>query len=102
LEYARDFEVILYGVLNGSRPLRGKRRGAVLSGFALVPPLKRLYRTEKPVALMETLIEKSCPRGGLVVDPFCGSGPVLEAARKLRRRAIERYVALLQVSQLWG
>jgi site-specific DNA-methyltransferase (adenine-specific) len=98
VEYARDYEVVLYGVLASPRPLRGKRRGAVLSGFAPVPPLKRLHPTEKPTSLMEELIERSCPPGGLVVDPFCGSGPVLEAAQKLGRRAIgieieERYCA---------
>jgi DNA modification methylase len=45
---------------------------------------------------MALVIEKSCPPGALVVDPFCGSGPVLEAAQRLGRRAIsieieERY-----------
>ncbi len=30
--------------------------------------------TVKPVALMQYLVELACPPGGLVLDPFCGSG----------------------------
>lgn len=44
--------------------------------------------TPKPVALCRPLIEYSCPRGGLIIDPFCGSGPVLVAAKQLGRLAI--------------
>ena len=89
-EYARDFEVILYatrGVGSVPRPLRGKRPGAVISG---IPPVNdnRRHPVEKPVALMSTLIERHCPPGGTVVDPFCGSGPTLIAARDCGRQAI--------------
>jgi site-specific DNA-methyltransferase (adenine-specific) len=38
------------------------------------------YPTEKPVDLIQTLILNSCPGGGLVIDPFTGSGAVGEAA----------------------
>lgn len=89
LEYARDYEVALYGVQTGARrPLSGRRDGAVIRGHAPVPPLSRVHPTEKPVSLMRYLIEKSCPVGGLVIDPFGGSGPVGVAARDTGRRAI--------------
>lgn len=44
--------------------------------------------TEKPVALMAHLVESLCPAGAAVLDPFCGSGSTLLAARQLGRRAI--------------
>ncbi|HYM00821.1 MAG TPA: site-specific DNA-methyltransferase [Blastocatellia bacterium] len=44
--------------------------------------------TQKSIELLGPLIEHSCPEGGLVLDPFMGSGSTLDAARILRRRAI--------------
>lgn len=46
----------------------------------------RLHPTEKPVGLMEHLIER-CPPG-VVADPFAGSGSTLLAARNLGRKVI--------------
>jgi site-specific DNA-methyltransferase (cytosine-N4-specific) len=40
-----------------------------------------------PMALVKPRIETSCPPGGLVVDPFCGTGRALAAAVSLGRRA---------------
>jgi site-specific DNA-methyltransferase (adenine-specific) len=40
----------------------------------------RVHPAEKPVALLRRLIGLLTPTGGLVVDPFCGSGSTGEAA----------------------
>lgn len=52
-------------------------------------PRKGLHPTEKPIGgLLDPLIRYGCPEGGLVVDPFAGSGSTLDAARLTGRRAI--------------
>jgi site-specific DNA-methyltransferase (adenine-specific) len=48
----------------------------------------RRYGPEKPVGLLEQLIECSTLPGDLVLDPCCGSGSTLAACRRLRRKAI--------------
>jgi site-specific DNA-methyltransferase (adenine-specific) len=39
--------------------------------------------TVKNVALMEYLIKMATPKGGIVLDPFAGSGTTLVASKKL-------------------
>lgn len=48
----------------------------------------RLHPTQKSVLLMSALIELVTARGQLVVDPFCGSGSTLIAARRCGRKFI--------------
>ena len=48
----------------------------------------RLHPAEKPVGLLEKLITKSVPEGGIVLDPFCGSASVGEACIRTRRSFI--------------
>ena len=40
----------------------------------------KLHPTQKPVAALAPLIESFCSQGGVVLDPFCGSGSSLVAA----------------------
>lgn len=47
-----------------------------------------LHPTEKPLSLVQNMVTYACPPGGLVVDPFAGSGSTLDAARQSGRRAI--------------
>lgn len=48
----------------------------------------RDHPTEKPVDLLEQLISVVCPAGGVVLDPFAGSGTTGVAAVSEGRRAI--------------
>ena len=70
------------------------------------------HPTQKPLALLERIIEASSDAGDLIVDPFVGSGTTGVAATRLGRRfigidteatfldlAIKRYLASLEQKQ---
>ncbi len=46
------------------------------------------YPTQKPLILLERIIEASSHKGDLLLDPFCGGGTAIDAAQKLNRRWI--------------
>lgn len=66
---------------DGTRLMRSVIPAKNLRGFAIHP-------TEKPLGILTPLIAYACPPGGLVIDPFAGSGSTLDAARQCGRRAI--------------
>lgn len=49
---------------------------------------RAIHPTQKPLGILEPLMEYSCPPKGLVVDPFGGSGSVAVLARMTGRRCI--------------
>jgi site-specific DNA-methyltransferase (adenine-specific) len=46
------------------------------------------YPTQKPVALLERILNASSNPGDIVLDPFCGCGTTVHAAEKLGRKWI--------------
>lgn len=56
--------------------------------FVLSGKEKTDYPTQKPVALYERMVLASSNEGDLVLDPFCGSGTTLVAAKKHNRNYI--------------
>jgi site-specific DNA-methyltransferase (adenine-specific) len=44
------------------------------------------YATQKPLALLERIIQAGSNEGDLVLDPFCGCGTTVHAAQKLGRQ----------------
>jgi site-specific DNA-methyltransferase (adenine-specific) len=46
------------------------------------------HPTQKPEEIVEPLIRYSCPEGGIVLDPFGGSGTTALVAQKLNRHCV--------------
>lgn len=86
-DYQRQYEPILYGWRQGAeRHWCGDRnQGDVW--FADKPVSNDLHPTMKPVELIARAISNSSRGGGLVLDPFGGSGSTLIACEKTGRRA---------------
>lgn len=72
--------------------------------WADIPPIssqakERLgYPTQKPLALLERIIEASSNPGDVVLDPFCGCGTTIAAAQKLGRQWIGIDVTHLSIA----
>lgn len=91
--WRNQHENIVFASLGKPAEMRDHGAGSVLT-FPTVSPAARVHPTEKPAPLMRYILEAA--PDGTVLDPFCGSGPTLVAARDLGRKAIgieieERY-----------
>ena len=83
--YRSEHEVVLL-LGKGTRAGNSRKLGDVLTCPRVMT--RGHYPTEKPVALLKTLIEQSTHTGEVVLDPFCGSGSTGRAARELGRQAL--------------
>jgi site-specific DNA-methyltransferase (adenine-specific) len=75
--------------------------GANVLRFGRVRGADKDHPTEKPVDLLQAMVRVVAPRGGLVVDPFCGSGSTGVAALREGRRflGIERDAEYCEVAR---
>jgi adenine-specific DNA-methyltransferase len=78
----RRHHEMAYLLAKGSPPLPAKPISDVL-GWVYTG--NRLHPTQKPVGSLEPLVRAFCPLGGIVLDPFCGSGSSLAAACQVGR-----------------
>ncbi len=56
------------------------------------------YPTQKPLPLLERIIQASSHEGAFVLDPFCGCGTAIHAAQKLGRHWIGIDITHLAIS----
>lgn len=68
-------------------PIRFPDRDGVIF-YKPLPHLRALHPTPKPLEEMLFMVEELTTEGDIVLDPFCGSGSTLVAARRLGRRFI--------------
>jgi len=55
------------------------------------------YPTQKPIRILERIIQASSQPGDVVLDPFCGCGTTIDAAQKLGRSWIGIDITYLSV-----
>jgi DNA modification methylase len=92
------------GKVNQHRPDRedieynGKRNRRSVWTVATAPYSGAHFATYPP-ALIEPCIKAGCPEGGIVLDPFSGSGTTAMVARKLGRHAIGLDLSLSYIQE---
>lgn len=82
--YAPQYEMVIFAS-KGRRRLNGARHPDILK-YATVSSKARRHPVQKPVELLQFLIEKSTKPGEIVLDPFAGVGSTVIAAKKAGRR----------------
>lgn len=107
-DYHFQHEPILYGYApTTGRAGRGRHKGSRWNGdnsqksvFTVERPKRsEEHPTMKPVALIEPMLRNSSPIGGVVLEPFAGSGSTIIASQQIGRRCYSmdidpRYVAV--------
>lgn len=86
--FRQSAEFVVWGS-HGPWPVERAGVGCLPGHFTMAAPPQgaRVHVTEKPVELLSALLA-ICTPGGIVLDPFAGSGSTGEAAIRTGRRAI--------------
>jgi len=92
--YHSQYETVFFGWKGsggGSDYWYGDRKGSDVWMVSRDANKDRVHPTQKPVEVVEIPIRNSAPLGGIVYEPFSGSGTTIIAAENLSRqcRAVE-------------
>ena len=82
--FSYNYESIMFAT-NGKHRIRGKRDGSV---WQIGKCKQEFHETQKPVELIQKIIEHSSDEGMTVFDPFMGSGTTGVACKNLNRNFI--------------
>ena len=104
-----DSEGRIYWPKGGTMPqykryrdeLKGKASPDIWDDINRINPVgnERLgYPTQKPLALLERIVNASSNEGDVLLDPFCGCGTAVHAAQKLGRRWIGIDITYLAIN----
>lgn len=85
--WRNQHELIIAARRSGAYEPQEKNRSNVLR-FSPTNARDRIHPVQKPVDLLSDLVAATTPPGGVVLDPFAGSGTTLAAALSMGRRAI--------------
>jgi site-specific DNA-methyltransferase (adenine-specific) len=86
-QFARDYEPIIVAV-KGNPILISRTETSSIMKFDNVHYSRMIHPNEKPIELIEDIIKNSTNPGAKIIDPFAGSGVVLEACKKNDRKFI--------------
>ena len=94
--FRRDYEMVMVSHRKGGKLAWAEDAEAVSNIVRFYVSNDRLHPNEKPIDLPLHFIRLTTEIGGMVLDPFMGSGTTLRAAKDLGRKAIgieieERY-----------
>jgi len=84
------------GVPREKRFLEEQEGIPVTSVWIDIPPVNAVaqerigYPTQKPIALLDRIIQASSKPGDMILDPFCGCGTTIEAAERAGTQ-VDRY-----------
>lgn len=84
--WGMGYEFIIF-LKKGNRARTAQRRTGILE-IPQLRPTELIHPHEKPVPLLDQLIRHSTSAGDFIVDPFCGSGSTVRAAKAAGRSAV--------------
>lgn len=101
---------VLAARFNSSGGKQNAPGDALMCGFKPLPNSAKLLnefgvpfrKAENPPAEIGEMIFRYCPPGGLIVDPFCGTAPVVEQALRQGKRsvALDRDLVVLNAARV--
>ena len=86
-QYGKAYEMIVYAN-KGRCKLKSDKRESDVWDYKRVVGNRQYHQNQKPVELLERCIRNSSIKGGVVLDPFMGSGSTCVAAQNIGRQYI--------------